>query len=659
MHDRSEHHPATAGAEPPAVGRPRGVAWRSLQAEGILWEGQVFLVGGDADLAARAIVTPRRLVFARGGEVALDVPRVWLRPAPFLRRNGAVVLNMSPPGLPYGDPPETLVVRMREGHPAAGHLVAMLAGSGARRIPSDLDALAAAIRPALPEQDSRQDGFEDRQPSRGRGVESEAARFAATEWAAPTAAPALAPTSTTGAIESIPAPIWPEEITDRAPSSAPLPSQLPTAGEPRVALVRQGSAPVASPRTRDWNLPFHQPLQPRSQRRHRWGWAFKLGGLVGLLTTAAALGAGRIPSPLDTLGAAPPTPTVGAALIAEVTATMAPLPVAPTAVPTGIGGPSGPVRSAPAVAPPLAIAEGSTESWAQPTAAPPAPAVIAPVVAGAPAEDAAEAPAAVPASAPQPAAQEGQSTGAPAAALAAQPDAQDQGAAEAPAPAAAARPDAQPAAQPAESPTPVSAESPSTVPDETPAPPPAQPAVSVAQAEPTSVPTATPAPEPTATPALTATAAAAAQPTDTAVGATPAFAVRLAAGGATLPTFGLPPSDGGNWIVVVADAINPGETPWDLAMDDFRLRYGPDGSETALDPGSDLVAAVANIQPAYAPGDVVTLAPGEAARLVLLFQIDPAAADLELLAGDESIDLAPALAAGSDLASLPADPVAP
>src|SRR5690606_33987920 len=103
------------------VGRPRGAAWRSLQAEGILWEGQVFLVGGEADLAARAIVTPRRLVFARGGEIALDVPRVWLRPAPFLRRNGAVVLNISPPGARYGEPPETLVVRMRDGHPAAGH----------------------------------------------------------------------------------------------------------------------------------------------------------------------------------------------------------------------------------------------------------------------------------------------------------------------------------------------------------------------------------------------------------------------------------------------------------------------------------------------------------------------------------------------------------
>src|SRR5689334_22123451 len=60
--------------ETPLVGRPRGAAWRTLQADGVVWEGQVFLVGDDVDLAARMIVTHRSVAFARGGAVVLDIP---------------------------------------------------------------------------------------------------------------------------------------------------------------------------------------------------------------------------------------------------------------------------------------------------------------------------------------------------------------------------------------------------------------------------------------------------------------------------------------------------------------------------------------------------------------------------------------------------------
>nr|MBA3416729.1 hypothetical protein [Chloroflexia bacterium] len=100
MHDLDE--PIGSQATTPLVGRPRGAAWRALQADGVVWEGQVFLVGGDVDLAARMIVTHRRLAFARGGEVVLDLGRPWLRPAPYLRRDGSVLVSIVPPGARYG-----------------------------------------------------------------------------------------------------------------------------------------------------------------------------------------------------------------------------------------------------------------------------------------------------------------------------------------------------------------------------------------------------------------------------------------------------------------------------------------------------------------------------------------------------------------------------
>ena len=62
----------------PIVGRPRGNAWRVLQADGIEWEGQVYLIGDEIDLAMRLIVTRKRIAFARGGGIALEVDRVSL-----------------------------------------------------------------------------------------------------------------------------------------------------------------------------------------------------------------------------------------------------------------------------------------------------------------------------------------------------------------------------------------------------------------------------------------------------------------------------------------------------------------------------------------------------------------------------------------------------
>ena len=72
MPNRDEQQHGSPRDVPP-VSRPRGAVWRSLQADGVVWEGQVLLVGDDVDLAARMIVTYRRVVFVRGGEVGLEM----------------------------------------------------------------------------------------------------------------------------------------------------------------------------------------------------------------------------------------------------------------------------------------------------------------------------------------------------------------------------------------------------------------------------------------------------------------------------------------------------------------------------------------------------------------------------------------------------------
>ena len=101
---RDEHHHQSPH-EAPTVGRPRGALWRSLQADGVVWEGQVLLVGGDVDLAARMIVTHRRVVFVRGGEVVLEIPRGWLRQEPVLRRDGVLdIFVTTPESNPFDEP---------------------------------------------------------------------------------------------------------------------------------------------------------------------------------------------------------------------------------------------------------------------------------------------------------------------------------------------------------------------------------------------------------------------------------------------------------------------------------------------------------------------------------------------------------------------------
>lgn len=255
---RDEHHHQSP-RETPTVGRPRGALWRSLQADGVVWEGQVLLVGGDVDLAARMIVTHRRVVFVRGGDIALEISRGWLRQEPVLRRDGVLEIFVTTPESNPFDEPMRVPLRMREGHPAAGHIIAMLAPGGVRRItPDTLSGIERArevsTRPTASE-------------SFWAGLET-----------------------STGTHDTPPRK---EEPLLRTSSEAELADHhLLGLVEPQEKLIRVSSN-TAPPRVAPGGFPI-MGIAPRDQRKSPWGLFLRLTALTILLATAAALGAGRV-----------------------------------------------------------------------------------------------------------------------------------------------------------------------------------------------------------------------------------------------------------------------------------------------------------------------------------------------------------------------------
>lgn len=264
MANQHEQHHRSPRDVPP-VGRPKGSVWRSLQADGVVWEGQVLLVGGKVDLAARMIVTHRRVVFVRGGDAVLEIPRGWLRQEPVLRRDGVLELFVATPESNPFDEPMPVRLRMREGHPAAGHIIAMLAPGGVRRITPDSVSAIERARDAAPT--PTYGGFwdgVDPVPSPNRDDFSSSTRYL----------------SGSGAI--------PDETLDDLP---PL--------EPPDRLVRASSSPRRQP-----NIPAYTiaGLAPRDQRRSSWSLVLRICALIVLLGAAAALGAGRLDIPMPGSG---------------------------------------------------------------------------------------------------------------------------------------------------------------------------------------------------------------------------------------------------------------------------------------------------------------------------------------------------------------------
>ena len=304
MPNRSEQRHQSPREVPP-VGRPRGAIWRALQADGVVWEGQVQLAGDDLDLAARMIVTHRRVVFVRGGEAVLDIPRDWLRPEPVMRRDGVLDLFVTMPGGNLFDEPMRVPLRMRDGYPAAGHIIAMLAPSGVRRISPDTLSGMERAREAAPANGFKSFWEDDADPLfPSNGIDGHA--FDDGDPADDAAA--------------IDAAAWP-----------PL--------EPPDRVARLASTPPRRPTTNAFPI---TGLLPRDQRKSSWGLILRLAALTLLLATAAALGAGRLQllTPGGESGAVltAPTPTITATASAAETADAALLPASETAILTGVGG---------------------------------------------------------------------------------------------------------------------------------------------------------------------------------------------------------------------------------------------------------------------------------------------------------------------------------
>ncbi|HWV34804.1 MAG TPA: hypothetical protein VNZ55_04175, partial [Thermomicrobiales bacterium] len=149
-------HPEWRGSSLPDVPRPTGRLWHALAAESIRWEGQVLIVGDESDLPALLVVTRERVALIANGDIALEIPRVWLRPAPQLGAENGIRMFISPDGSDESSP---LLLRARLGRGAAAEVVAVLTGrslpmplsSPAVSIPSWKEKIGASAPVALPQ----------------------------------------------------------------------------------------------------------------------------------------------------------------------------------------------------------------------------------------------------------------------------------------------------------------------------------------------------------------------------------------------------------------------------------------------------------------------------------------------------------------------------
>ncbi|MCO5223051.1 MAG: hypothetical protein M9947_15980 [Thermomicrobiales bacterium] len=246
----------------PIVGRPRGSAWRQLQSEGILWEGQILVAGGGADLACLLIVTNDRLALVRGGAVALDIKHDWLVAPPALRRTGTIGLQVQTPGQRL---PEALTFIIREGRLAAAELVDVLN-------PQE------RYEPEFPTWDSSM--FLDEEPI----ISARPAPYERKHSPAP--------------VDPLPAfPVYAALDDDDFPPIAPPPDPMPDwSGTPQLA----GGAAVSPeanviPRQNDWNLKPLDGMDNR-ERRNRRAWALRFAALFLAIAGVGAWQGGVLPS---------------------------------------------------------------------------------------------------------------------------------------------------------------------------------------------------------------------------------------------------------------------------------------------------------------------------------------------------------------------------
>lgn len=246
----------------PIVGRPRGSAWRQLQSEGILWEGQILVAGGETDLAALLVVTNERLSLIRGGTIALDIKHDWLAAPPTLRRTGTVGLQVRTPGQRL---PESLTFIVREGRLAAAELVDVLT-------PHE------RYEPEFPTWDSNM--FLDEEPI----IPAHRAPYERKHSPAP--------------VDPLPAfPVYAALDDDDFPPIAPPPDPMPDwSGAPRLAAGAMVEPANVIPRQNenDWNL---KPISgmDNKDRRDRRAWVGRIAAIFLAVAGIAAWQSGLLP----------------------------------------------------------------------------------------------------------------------------------------------------------------------------------------------------------------------------------------------------------------------------------------------------------------------------------------------------------------------------
>jgi endonuclease YncB( thermonuclease family) len=132
------------------------------------------------------------------------------------------------------------------------------------------------------------------------------------------------------------------------------------------------------------------------------------------------------------------------------------------------------------------------------------------------------------------------------------------------------------------------------------------------------------------------------------------LSIESAVRGASLPRYALPPSTG-DWVVLRLELRDDGDAPTSLAMSDLRLFDRGSGTVMNLDSGTDVIAKLAGLDPAWSAEDAIALDPGETSEALAVFLLPAGASeDLALIVGQASIDVAPSLALeNATLASVP------
>lgn len=624
------------------VDRPSFHIWQPLEAETILWEGQVLIVGGVTDMPALLAVTSQRLALIANGQVMLDFPRSWLRPQPKLAAENGVRLFINPEGVPGDAHP--VLLRARDGRGAATELVAVLTGrpvpgtlaAGGVRIPNWKETVGAAKAVALP------------------ALDEDAAEVT------PRSTHAWPPQESAG-VSPMPAPQEPAR-----PAGRPADRPMQTLADRRRAMAEPTPVPASVSRAARKQGTREDGVTARDDDGVRATPApVARRGIAGpWLATAAmilllAVGFGYVAHDkygwtLDDLRARIPASVqerLGRGNDGEdVALNEAPEAIEPGRGTTGDGtsGSESGMASRPEVAvaeptdEPVAVVEPTAEPTQAETAREPQPVDPTAGVGGATTE--------LPVTADVVPTQAIQDPTAPIETIAPTQE---------PVVEPTSEPTEEPVVvEPTEEPTQVPTEAPTVAPTEEPTVEPTQEATGQPTIAPTQEATEAPTEEPTAEPTTVATEAptqtpsvpgqeASVLPETTPEQAVVAdgfrYTIEGASVGATVPE--LPQINSvagyGQWVVLNVYAQNMSGEKQVFEMTDFVL-YA-DGAELQLDSGTAWVNGLLGNVPAYGPTDAIQWAPGEGHAVALVFLAPADASSLVLKAGDQMIDLGPAV----------------